>query len=444
MTGPASTVFDEAALIRHLREQRWFGAKSREIAGARVIDEAALGADLLESLVEVSYGASDHDLFQLVTGGNLGPEAKRLPRDAVADPAFVERLFSLLRERGELAASDGTIEFCTPEGSGLEARVSEVRPIELEQSNSSVIVDDRLIVKVYRRLEAGTNPELEMLRFLSGREFAFVPRLEGWWSYSGPSLTTSLGIVQRLVPDAVDGWTLALAELRERPEAFLERVGALGTVIGELHRVLASDAADPAFAPEDVRPEALALLMATMEDDIDAVFSSLPESEAVAPIAGRGDAARELLGGLSSAGPVGRRIRNHGDLHLGQALWSRGEWAIVDFEGEPTRSLPRRRQKSSPLRDVAGMLRSFTYAAVIAEVRDPAVELRAREAFLAAYLDVMGPTGILPHGDTVERLVRIFELEKAVYELRYELAHRPEWVAVPVAGIAQLLDGEPG
>jgi maltokinase len=439
MTALTLTSLDEAALIGHLRGQRWYGAKSREIAGARVIDEGALGPDLLETLVEVSYGASDHEIYELVTRRDPAPE----PRDAVPDPAFVEQLFALLRLRGELGTSDGVIEFCSPEGSALLGGHVEVRPVELEQSNSSVIVDDALIVKVYRRLEAGTNPELEMLRFLGAHKYAHAPRLEGWWSYSGPSLGTTLGIVQELVPDAVDGWTLALAELGDRPDEFLARVHSLGTVIGELHRVLASDSADPAFAPEEVSAEALALLTATVDDEIDEVFSSLPECDELSPIAGQGEAVRELLRGLSSIGSVGRRIRNHGDLHLGQALWSGGEWAIVDFEGEPARALPQRRQKSSPLRDVAGMLRSFTYAARIAKVADGEVEARAREAFLTSYLEVMGSSGILPQGDTVGKLLRIFELEKAVYELRYELAHRPHWVSVPVAGIVQLLDAAP-
>ncbi len=432
------TALDETALIEHLRVQRWFGAKLREIAGARVLDEGALGVDLLETIVEVSYGASDHEIYELVTRSDPEPE----PHDAVADPAFVERLFALLRERDELPTSDGVIEFCSPEGSTLLAGHVAVRPVELEQSNSSVIVDNALIVKVYRRLEAGTNPELEMLRFLGAHGYPYAPKLEGWWSYSGPSLGTTLGIVQDLVPDAVDGWTLALAELRDRPDEFLARVRTLGAVIGELHCVLASDPTDPAFAPEEVSAEALALLTATVDDEIDEVFGSLPESDELAPIAGQGEAVRELLRGLSSIGSVGRRIRNHGDLHLGQALWSGGRWAIVDFEGEPARALPQRRQKSSPLRDVAGMLRSFTYAARIAEVRDPDVEARAREGFLAAYLEAMGLSGVLPQGETVGKLLRIFELEKAVYELRYELAHRPDWVSVPVAGIVSLLDGE--
>ncbi len=437
MSRPTPAELDERELIGHIREQRWFGAKSREIAGATIIDRAPLGSspETIEELVELRYAAGDHDIFQLVTGE---PSSARL-RDAVSDPAFVLRLFELIENRAAVEAAEGVLEFGGPEHSRIVEAVAEVRALSLEQSNSSVVVGDELIVKAYRRLEAGVSPELEMLRFLGEREFAHVPRLEGWWTYSGPILSASLGIVQEFVPDAVDGWTLALDELQRSPEEFVERVRRLGTVIGELHCVLASDAGDAAFAPEEISAEAVALLMATIDDEIDGVFASLPMSEEVAPIAGQGDAVRDLLQELSAVGGAGRRIRNHGDLHLGQALWANGDWAIVDFEGEPARTLPERRQKSSPLRDVAGMLRSFAYATRVAGVSETAVEERARAVFLEAYHDAIGRTTLLPQGETAARLLRVFELEKAVYELRYELAHRPDWVGIPVAGIARLL-----
>jgi maltokinase len=428
----------ERELIRHLREQRWFGAKSREIAGARIVDHASLGSspETVEELVEVRYTAGDHEIFQLVTRESGSAE----PRDALSHPAFVGRLFELIAERGSVDAAEGLLEFCRPERSRVAGTDAEVRALGLEQSNSSVVVGDELIVKAYRRLEAGVNPELEMLRFLGEHGFEHVPPLEGWWTYSGPVTNASLGVVQGFVPGAVDGWTLALDELRHRPEELVDRVRRLGTVIGELHCVLSSDATDPAFAPEEVSTESLALLVATVDDEIEGVFAALPTTDEVAPIAGQGDAVRELLRELSSVGGVGRRIRNHGDLHLGQALWSDGDWAVVDFEGEPARALPERRQKSSPLRDVAGMLRSFAYASRVAGVAETPVEERMRAVFLEAYLETMGRTALLPQPETAARLLRIFELEKAVYELRYELAHRPDWVSIPVAGIAQLLE----
>jgi trehalose synthase-fused probable maltokinase len=149
---------------------------------------------------------------------------------------------------------------------------------------------------------------------------------------------------------------------------------------------------------------------------------------------------RDLLRGLASVGSVGRRIRHHGDLHLGQVLWADGDWLVIDFEGEPARSLAERRRKRSPLRDVAGMLRSFTYAASVADASHTDVEERARTEFLDAYVETMQGSGLLPPREATERLLQIFELEKAVYELRYELSHRPDWVPVPVAGIMRLLE----
>src|SRR5581483_5187733 len=208
-----------------------------------------------------------------------------------------------------------------------------------------------------------------------------------------------------------------------------------------LHATLAGDSDDPAFCPEEASPESVALLAATVDEDIEQVFLHLPaDEEAVAPIVGRGDAVRDLLHGLASFGSVGRRIRHHGDLHLGQVLWVNGDWVVIDFEGEPARSLPERRMKRSPLRDVAGMLRSFMYAASVADVSHTDLEERSRSEFLDGYLEVVQGTGLLPQRETTERLLRIFELEKAVYELRYELAHRPDWVSVPVGGILRLLE----
>jgi trehalose synthase-fused probable maltokinase len=193
------------------------------------------------------------------------------------------------------------------------------------------------------------------------------------------------------------------------------------------------------FSPEEASQESLSLLTATVDDQIAEVFASLPDDEVLAPIAGRGDDVRDLLRGLTTVGSVGKRIRHHGDLHLGQTLWADGDWTIIDFEGEPARGLTERRLKASPLRDVAGMLRSFTYAVSVSGIDNPELEATVRERFLDSYYEAMRPAGVLPPRETAERLIRIFELEKAVYELGYELEHRPDWVWIPVAGIVRLL-----
>jgi trehalose synthase-fused probable maltokinase len=440
-------------LCEFVRGQRWFGSKSSELAGVEIADAVELreaAPRLVDALLDVRLGSGAHETYQVflgttdeeAAGPTIGSTEEHTVYEALADPVLVRELFHLMRQNGSLASGDGTLEFCGLDMLTAESPVFEsVRPLGLEQSNSSVVVNDKLIVKAYRRLEAGVNPELEMLRFFVQHSFPHVPRLAGWWSYTGSLLNASLGIVQEFVGDGVDGWSLALDELPGRAGAFASRVGRLGTVLGEMHAVLASDPSDPVFSPEEASQESLALLMATVDDQIAAVFAGLPEGEeALAQIKGRGDDVRDLLRGLSALGSIGKRIRIHGDLHLGQTLWAGGDWMIIDFEGEPARGLTERRLKASPLRDVAGMLRSFSYVLSVTGLERTDLEQTVRMQFLDAYYDVMRPTGVLPPRETVDRLIRIFELEKAVYELGYELEHRPDWLSIPVNGILRLLE----
>jgi trehalose synthase-fused probable maltokinase len=253
--------------------------------------------------------------------------------------------------------------------------------------------------------------------------------------------------VQHYVSGAEDGWERALDAIVARDDGFLDTLARLGEVTGEMHTVLGGNTADANFCPEQTSAESLGLLTATVDEEIEQVFASLPEDEPeLEPIRGRGEEVRERLRLLTNIGGAGRVIRNHGDFHLGQTLWSRGDWVLLDFEGEPARSLPERRRKRSPLRDVAGMLRSFAYAASAATVlRDveapPDWEERARARFLEGYRRTVD-LSLVPAGAAMDKLLRVFELEKAVYELSYELNNRPDWVRIPVAGIARMLDEE--
>jgi trehalose synthase-fused probable maltokinase len=228
---------------------------------------------------------------------------------------------------------------------------------------------------------------------------------------------------------------------------FLDTLRRLGEITGEMHTVLGSNTTDPNFCPEQTSAESLGLLTATVDEEIEQVFASLPDDEPeLEPIRGRGEEVRERLRLLTNIGGAGRVIRNHGDFHLGQTLWAGGDWVLLDFEGEPARSLPERRRKRSPLRDVAGMLRSFAYAASAARVlRDVDAPLdweeRARTEFLDGYRHTVD-LSLVPSGAAMDKLLRVFELEKAVYELSYELNNRPDWVRIPVAGIARMLDEE--
>ncbi|HVM69434.1 MAG TPA: hypothetical protein VM204_06315, partial [Gaiellaceae bacterium] len=271
----------------------------------------------------------------------------------------------------------------------------------------------------------------------------------GYAAYEGRPLEATLAILQRFVPSHGDGWKLALDTLEQGNADWLpEHAVRLGEVSALLHNALASDASDSHFAPEEPTSEALALLAAQIDEEIEQVFTSLPDDDRFAAIAGRGEEVRDRLRALTQMGNVGKVIRHHGDYHLAQALWTDDEdWLILDFEGEPARSVPERRRKRSPLRDVAGMLRSFAYAASAAQlqrgVEPPADwEERSRRAFLDGYLATVEPS-LLPAGEqSIERLLTVFELEKAVYELRYELGNRPDWVGIPVAGVHRMLESD--
>jgi maltokinase len=459
--------FDEQAVIEYVTQQRWYGAKSRSVSHAEVLEVVQLRETephFALALVEMRYDTGAHDIYQLLHGEH--------EIDALGDPAAARELVHAMRAGLTLQGSEGTVEFRPIEGfAGLGRELLDARPVGAEQSNTSVVFDDEVILKVFRRLEPGINPDLEMLRFLTEHGFANIPPLGGWYAYSGGPLGATLGILQQFVANGKDGWELALDEIGSAPEAFLERVRRLGQVTGQMHTVLGSDANDPAFAPETPSVEALGLLTATVDEEIEKVFLTLPDDdERLEPIAGRGEEVREQLRLLTHAGAAGKIIRTHGDYHLGQTLWADSgleapdaelpapahgpgtptaslgaDWVILDFEGEPMRSLAERRRKRSPLRDVAGMLRSFAYAASAAELLrgTPAPdgwEEQAREQFLDGYLASVDPS-LLPSGQVaIERLLAVFELEKAVYELRYELDNRPEWVRIPVAGIQRLME----
>jgi maltokinase len=297
-------------------------------------------------------------------------------------------------------------------------------------------------------LAAGDNPELELLRFLTEHNFANSPPLVGSYAHSGRLIDATLGILSRYVPAESDGWTFALSSLRGDPARFLAQVERLGEVIGSMHVLLASDSSDPNFASEEPSAESFALLAATLDEEIEAVFAALPDDPVLASIAGRGEEVRERVRLLSSMAGSGRVIRHHGNLHLGDVLWTGSDWFVLDFEGSPDRSLADRRRKLSPLRDVASMLRSFAYAAaamVLTGGGPPPAnwEEDARQRFLSGYFTVVEPSGLVPGGAAgAGRLLAIFELEKAVDELRHELARRPDWVPIPVAAIERLL-GQP-
>jgi maltokinase len=436
-------VTDERALTRLVREQRWFGSKSRSLTSGRVVDSGPLAPDCVLALFETGFADGDSELYQLPYRVAASGEVEL----SLADPALAHALLGSLRRAQPLATRAGRVEFELADSPPEELTTEPVRAVGGEQSNSSVVFGERAILKAYRRLEPGESPELELLRCLALHGFEHTPRLLGWYRYAGSPIAATLGILQAFVPDARDGWAYALESFSD-PAPFLARLRRLGEVTARMHAVLASAAGDPAFAPEVLGGEALARMSEAVEGDARALLDRLAPGGAAEPVRARAGDLLERLGALLRLGTGGQAIRQHGDYHLGQVLWADDDWLLLDFEGEPARPLAERRRKSSPLRDVAGMLRSFAYAAETRRSRgdasSPHWERDARSAFLGAYEAAVDQALLPAAGVAREQLLAACELEKALYELRYELDNRPDWVHVPVTGILRLLDGGEG
>jgi maltokinase len=456
--GRVVAALPEERLHEWVLAQRWFASKAREVAQLNVLEAVTLRDEspmLVLTLVEARFHTGTHELYQVPLGLRPADDGwgERVIAtvegwtvyDALADGAHGRELLHRIRGSAEFAARDGILRFRWAESAaaGYGGTV-DVRPVGVEQSNSSVVFGEELILKVFRRLEPGVNPELELLRFLSERDFPHIAPLAGWYEYAGRLVDATLGTLQEYLTGARDGWALCLDDL----DSFVPRARDLGRVTGRLHTCLGSDAGDPDFAPEEPSTENLSLLTATVDEEIERMFVDLdPDDPALGPLGGRGQDVRERLQALSHIGTGGRLIRTHGDFHLGQTMLTDRGWVILDFEGEPARPLPERRRKRSPLRDVAGMLRSFAYAASASELQRGAAapagwEERTRESFLEGYFETVDSRLLPPGQDAVARLLSVFELEKAVYELRYELNNRPDWVGIPVAGIVRLLEDE--
>jgi maltose alpha-D-glucosyltransferase/alpha-amylase len=381
------------------------------------------------------------------------------PPDVAAEPEAAAALARFVAAGATAGGPAGTatghwLPSATPLGDDA------ARALSVEQSNSSVIVGGTHVLKLFRRLQEGAHPELEIGRHLAAQADADarlpVARLDGWYDLTSPDGTTALGVVQALVPGALDGWGLVLSALAGDPDGLLARLHDLGDALARLHDALARPAADGGDGGNDAEaPEAFGAVPFGRHR-IEAVVGSLAESADrtlahtadLPTLVGRaGDVGRLARSLADAVGPDGgAAIRHHGDLHLGQTVVGRDGWVFLDFEGEPARPLAERRQRHSPLRDVAGMLRSFAYAIATHERSGgrhlgAGWEPAARAAFLDGYLAAVDPALLPPSAATTRRLLDLLELEKVVYEIGYELAHRPDWVALPADGLRRLLDG---
>ncbi len=324
----------------------------------------------------------------------------------------------------------------------------------VEQSNTSIRIGSHAILKVIRKLLQGINPELEMGRFLTERaHFAAIPALLGWLDVDG----STVGVLQAFVPNEGDGWSWIANRLRDRsgiPGASgLDWIGRLGTRTAQLHLALATPGQDPDFDPEVASAADWQRWKADILGMAEQVRAALqggrdglePESQRSADrFMARGHMLGTLLDGLLPAAPV-QKTRHHGDYHLGQVLVSDNDVVIVDFEGEPLRPLAERRAKQVPLRDVAGMLRSFGYAAAVAQ-RDHGIDrdgwyADAARTYVESYVQTLAAESAERFdAAAAQRLITFFTIEKALYEVLYELANRPLWVAIPLRGLHDLLE----
>jgi maltokinase len=442
--GPLLTAF--------LPAQRWYAGRGRDLAAVRVLRSTMLGDELpvlLHVLAEVAYADGGVERYQVPLGlddrlpegmagaGRLGPAdldgRELVAYDAAHDPRLARLLLDLVAARAEV---DG-LSFRSAGDARALAPAGEARVMSAEQSNTSIVFGDELILKLFRKVQEGLNPELELTRALDRQGFASIARPVGWIECDDPEAT--LGMVQPFYPGSSEGWALAVEHSRAGRD-FSGPARELGRVTGEMHVALA------AALPTVVAGEAEAGVIR------DRRRAELAETIAVAPeLAARAAAIEAVLAAGDPAGATLQRI--HGDYHLGQVLRTgEGRWVILDFEGEPTRPIPERRLPDSALRDVAGMLRSFDYAASYPGVEEPgsgaadptAWAEQARSAFLAGYLESneAGGAGASGPGPALAQLAA-YELDKALYEVRYEARYRPQWLAIPLAGIDRLLAAAP-
>ncbi|WP_171166361.1 maltokinase N-terminal cap-like domain-containing protein [Streptomyces sp. I05A-00742] len=447
--GPADVLLASLAplLTRWLPRQRWFAGKGSPVTGLAPVTAVDVlpvtrgggTPGLLHLLVRARQsGTGADDCYQLLLGvqdvlpPQLAPALIGRPTEgplrglavyeALADPRTAGLLLERLRVPGRL----GPLRFVREADADLPAGLAP-RLLGAEQSNSSVVYGDSYILKLFRRVGPGVNPDLELPRALARAGCTRVPAPAAWCEAEPPGggEPMTLGVLQPFLPGSADGWQLALGALAVQAD-FTGSAHALGHATAEVHRALAG-----ALPTLDLHPPHLERIAAAMHRRLDAA------AEAVPALRGYRAALRATYDDLTRPGALGRSRRAqriHGDLHLGQALRTAadGRWSLIDFEGEPARPLAERRRPQPVEQDVAGMLRSFDYAAAVGRAAGTGWADRAREAFCDGYAEA--------HHDPREddRLLRAHETDKAVYEVLYEARHRPDWLSVPLTAIRRL------
>ena len=526
LEGASRARLEAIALPEYLAKQRWFAGKSRHVKSAMIKDWGEMDAShsaLVFLEVQFDSGASDtYQLPMAVIFGEIGDELRRATPnasissvtskrgsgvlyDGVFDDKACAVLLSLIENAGQLATRNGHVQGVRGKAFqqilGSADSPLQVRRGSAEQSNTSIFFGERFILKVFRRLEPGQNPDCEIGQYLTEKTgFDGIPRFAGSIEFApaGSAETSTLAMLQGIVANEGDGWTWTMEELEryyetsasvafpegaggnqtdplelsERPPSqlvrdhvgiYLDSAATLGRRTALMHLALASPTDNPAFSPETLSGDDLQSQLTEVRQQASGVFELLKESvshlpddvvELAASVLSRRRRILEYLANKKLDGLQAQRIRIHGDFHLGQVLRVKTDFVILDFEGEPARSLAYRRSKQSPLKDVAGMLRSFSYAAHGALINyasrhpegvarlEPWAQLWERVVaaeFLRSYRETASGAKFLPDGPAeFGKLLDLFLLEKALYEIRYELNSRPGWVRIPMLGLLSL------
>ena len=526
LEGNGRRELEESVLQSYIGRQRWFGGKSRPITGTRIEDWAVFnqGVSALV-LVEVQYGEGACDTYLVTLGLLFGKAADALREEspnallarvttatgegvlheAIFNDSASEALLALIAAGAEIPSREGTIlgvpSSTLPTLQGPAAEPAAPRRGSAEQSNTSLIFGDKLIMKLFRRQQAGPNPDTEIGRYITeSTHFTHIAPFGGSIQYTRPGQEPStLAMLQGLVTNEGDGWQWTLDELdryyegsaaqtfsqggvpekqlgpfqlsqaqetsfaREHIGTYLDAAALLGRRTAEMHLALASPTHDPAFSPEplslldiDRLREELILHASSAFDALKENVARLPDSvlERAGLVLSRRSLVLDRFRQLAATEIHALRIRIHGDYHLGQVLRSKGDFVILDFEGEPARSLAERRTKQSPLKDVAGMLRSFSYAAFSALMKyssrrpedfhrlEPWARLweqSVSSSFLRTYCEFAKGVSVVPSEPLLfQQLLEAYVIDKAFYELAYELNNRPSWVLIPLTGILAL------
>lgn len=506
---------EREVLPEYLRGCRWFGAKARTVREMRILEQIRFPEGDMTGelwLIQVDYTDGAPDVYalpvQITTGeparsllrnarqaviAHLTSENSAILHDGLWDAEFRGKLFQLMQSGTRLKRRKGELVGIT--GSLLAQEPNEYKPssqvVNAEQSNSSMLFDNRFFLKLYRKLEDGVNPDVEVTRFLTERrQFNHVPAFVGSIEYRRANAEpTVVALLQTAVPNEGDAWAVMLDAVGRYYEHVLERKADLqsaaaapgpllgeliggvypekarliGQRTGEMHLALAAEADDKVFAPEPFNAMAQRSVYQSMRASLRKTFALLQKKVNDLPEAFRAEA-MEVLGSEKQILAQEQRIlqhhadaakiRIHGDYHLGQVLYTGKDFVILDFEGEPARALSERKLKRSALRDVAGMMRSFQYAAYSALWQSTTREedrvflerwadlwYRQMSAyFLQSYLRTTAGAGFLPPKEAdLQVLLEAYLLDKAVYEVGYELNHRPDWVIIPVRGIKHIL-----